>query len=94
MDPVTGQMISSEAIADQTDRVLQNIQLILSSQQLSFEHVIKSTVFMVDLKDFTAMNTVYGGYFTKNFPARSTVQVAALPKNAKIEIEVIAYIPD
>jgi len=94
LDPATGQMISSTKIEDQTERVLENILLILAHEHLSFQHVVKTTVFMVDLNDFGAMNTVYGRYFSTDFPARSTVQVAALPKNSKIEIEIIAIIPD
>jgi 2-iminobutanoate/2-iminopropanoate deaminase len=78
-------------IKAQTERVLENIRLILEDQKLSFAHVIKSTVFLTNLADFTAMNEVYAKYFTADFPARSTVQVAALPRGAQIEIEVVAH---
>ncbi len=90
VDPASGQMVEAE-IKAQTDRVLQNIQLILEDQKLDFNHVVKSTVFMTNLSEFPAMNEVYGRYFKDNFPARSTVQVAALPKQALVEIEVIAH---
>ena len=78
-------------IKGQTERVLENIKLILEDQKLTFANVIKSTVFMVNLGDFAAMNEVYARYFTDNFPARSTVQVAALPRGAQVEIEVTAH---
>ena len=75
----------------QTERVLENIKLILADQKLTFVHVVKSTVFLTNLADFAVMNEVYAKYFTADFPARSTVQVAALPRGAQIEIEVIAH---
>jgi 2-iminobutanoate/2-iminopropanoate deaminase len=78
-------------IKAQTERVLENVKAILDDQGLTFANVVKSTVFMVNLSDFTAMNEVYAKYFTKDFPARSTIQVAALPKGASVEIEVIAH---
>jgi 2-iminobutanoate/2-iminopropanoate deaminase len=71
--------------------VIRNIELILADQGLSFAHVVKTTVFLVDLADFAAMNEVYARAFTGRFPARSTVQVAALPRGARVEIEVIAH---
>ena len=83
--PITGD------IRAQTGRVLENIKIILDDQGLSFRHVAKSTVFLTNLADFAPMNEVYGRYFTADFPARSTVQVAALPRGAAIEIEVIAH---
>jgi 2-iminobutanoate/2-iminopropanoate deaminase len=87
--PETGQLVTGD-IRAQTERVLENVKIILQDQGLSFDHVVKSTVFLTNLVDFTAMNEVYARYFTKDFPARSTVQVAALPRNANVEIEVIA----
>ena len=90
--PETGQIISHEVRA-QTERVLENIKIILQDQKLDFSHVVKTTVFLTDLTDFTVMNEVYGRYFTADFPARSTVQVAALPRGAKLEIEVVAHYP-
>ena len=78
-------------IRAQTERVLENVKAILADQGLSFSNVVKSTVFMTNLGDFAAMNEVYGKYFTSDFPARSTVQVAALPRGANVEIEVVAH---
>jgi len=78
-------------IREQTTRVLENIKLILDDQGLTLGHVVKTTVFMTNLGDFGAMNEVYAKYFTRDFPARSTVQVAALPRCANVEIEVIAH---
>jgi 2-iminobutanoate/2-iminopropanoate deaminase len=78
-------------IRAQTERVLENIKLILDDQKLSLANVVKSTVFMINLGDFAAMNEVYARHFTGDFPARSTVQVAALPRGAQVEIEVVAH---
>ena len=78
-------------IKAQTERVLENVRLILADQGLTFAHVVKTTVFMVNLGDFAAMNDVYARYFTADCPARSTVQVAALPRGAQVEIEVVAH---
>lgn len=71
--------------------MLENIKIILEDQKLSFANVVKTTVFMVNLGELAAMNEVYARYFTADFPARSTVQVAALPRGAQVEIEVIAH---
>ena len=88
--PESGQIIGHDVRA-QTERVLENVKIILQDQKLDFGHVVKTTVFLTDLADFTAMNEVYARYFTSDFPARSTVQVAALPRGAKVEIEVVAH---
>jgi 2-iminobutanoate/2-iminopropanoate deaminase len=90
IDPATGNLLAGD-IKVQTDRALQNVKAILEDQELTFANVVKSTVFMTNLADFAGMNEVYAKYFTKDFPARSTVQVAALPKGANVEIEVIAH---
>lgn len=90
IDPATGNLISGD-IRAQTERVLQNIKAILDDQKLTFANVVKSTVFVTNLADFAAMNEVYAKYFTRDFPARSTIQVAALPKGASVEIEIIAH---
>ena len=90
IDPTTGNLIAGD-IKAQTDRVLQNIKAILDDQNLNFGNVAKSTVFMTNLADFAGMNEVYAKYFTSDAPARSTIQVAALPKGANVEIEVIAH---
>lgn len=90
IDPESGNLIPGD-IKAQTDRVLQNVKAILDDQQLTFAHVVKSTVFLTSLADFAGMNEVYSKYFTSEFPARSTIQVAALPKGASVEIEVMAH---
>jgi 2-iminobutanoate/2-iminopropanoate deaminase len=89
LDPATGNLVAG-GIAEQTIRVLENIKGLLGSQGLDFANVVKATVFLSDMNNFAAMNEVYGRYFTQDFPARSTVQVARLPKDALVEIEVIA----
>jgi 2-iminobutanoate/2-iminopropanoate deaminase len=90
LDPATGNLVAGDVKA-QTERVLQNIKLILDDQKLTFTNVVKSTVFLTNLGDFAAMNEVYAKYFTADFPARSTIQVSALPRGASVEIEVIAH---
>jgi len=90
LDPATGNLVTGD-IQSQTERVLLNVKAILDDQALTFAHVVKSTVFMTNLGDFASMNEVYSRYFTADFPARSTVQVAALPKGAAVEIEIIAH---
>jgi len=90
IEPATGNLISGD-IKVQTERVLENVRAILDDQKLTFANVVKSTVFLTDLVNFAGMNEVYSKYFTENFPARSTIQVAGLPKGASVEIEVIAH---
>ena len=90
LDPATGELARGD-IRVQTERVLENIRLLLEDQKLTFAHVIKCTVFLTNLADFAAMNEVYGRYFLADPPARSTVQVAALPRGAALEIEVTAH---
>jgi 2-iminobutanoate/2-iminopropanoate deaminase len=89
LDPKTGEMTGTE-IKEQTERVMSNIKGILEAAGSNLHHVVKTTVFLKDMNDFAAMNEVYGRYFTAAPPARSTVQVARLPKDALVEIEVIA----
>ena len=89
LDPKSGQIVSGD-IAAQTRRVLDNIAAVLRAEGLSFDSVVKTTIFLTDLGDFQTVNEIYGSYFKENPPARSTVQVAALPKGANVEIEVIA----
>jgi len=92
IDPATGALVSG-GIAEQTTRVFENIKAVLAAAGISLTHVVKTTVFLKDMKDFAAMNEVYGHYLAPKGaipPARSTVQVAALPKDALIEVEVIA----
>ncbi len=90
LDPATGNLVLGD-IKAQTERVLDNVKTILDDQNLTFANVVKSTVFLTNLADFGGMNEVYAKYFTADFPARSTVQVAGLPKGAHVEIEVIAH---
>jgi len=88
--PVDGNLIAGD-IKAQTERVLENVKAILDDQKLTFANVVKSTVFLTNLADFAGMNEVYAKYFTGDFPARSTIQVAGLPKGATVEIEVVAH---
>jgi 2-iminobutanoate/2-iminopropanoate deaminase len=89
LDPKTGEMTGSD-IKEQTERVMNNIKGILEAAGSNLHHVVKTTVFLKDMNDFAAMNEIYGRYFTVAPPARSTVQVSRLPKDALVEIEVIA----
>jgi 2-iminobutanoate/2-iminopropanoate deaminase len=89
LDPKTNEMIGGD-IKQQTERVLENIKGILEAAGSNLHHVVKTTVFLKDMNEFPAMNEVYARYFTVAPPARSTVQVARLPKDALVEIEVIA----
>jgi len=89
LDPKTGQIISG-GIDAQTRRVLDNITALLKAEGLGFGNIVKTTIFLTNLGDFQTVNEVYGSYFKSEPPARSTVQVSALPKGANIEIEVIA----
>src|SRR5436190_24279229 len=89
LDPKTGQIVS-EDIAEQTRRVLDNVAAILKAEQLTLANVVKTTVFLADFGDFQKMNEVYATYFKDQPPARSTVGVSTLPKNARVEIECIA----
>jgi 2-iminobutanoate/2-iminopropanoate deaminase len=90
IDPATGNLAGGD-IKVQTQRALENVKAILEDQKLTFGNVVKSTVFLASLADFAGMNEVYARYFTADFPARSTIQVAGLPKGAGVEIEVIAH---
>jgi 2-iminobutanoate/2-iminopropanoate deaminase len=89
IDPATGDLVQGD-IAAQAERVMENISHVLAHAGMGFPDVVKTTVFLVDLADFAAMNEVYGRRFTGDFPARSTIQVAGLPKGARIEVEVHA----
>jgi 2-iminobutanoate/2-iminopropanoate deaminase len=89
LDPKSGQIVSGD-IATQTRRVLDNIGAVLKAEGLTFENIVKTTIFLTDLGDFQTVNETYGSYFKQQPPARSTVQVSALPKGANIEIEVVA----
>jgi 2-iminobutanoate/2-iminopropanoate deaminase len=89
VDPATGSLVTGD-IAAETRRVMENIGTLLRAAGLDFSAVVRSTVFLADMNDFAAMNSVYGGYFREPYPARATVQVAGLPRDARIEIDVIA----
>lgn len=89
LDPASGALVT-DSIESATQRVLDNIRAVLESEGLSFQHVVKTTVYMQDLSLFTRMNAVYEKAFGANPPARSTVQAAALPRGVPVEIEVIA----
>ena len=89
LDPKSGQIVSGD-IAAQTRRVLDNIAAVLRAEGLTFDNVVKTTIFLTNLGDFQTVNEIYGSYFKQDPPARSTVQVSALPKDANVEIEVIA----
>ena len=89
LEPATGELVAGD-VAAQTERVLKNLGAVLHGDGMTYANVVKTTVFLTDLADFAKMNEVYATYFTKPFPARSTIQVAALPKGASVEIEAIA----
>ena len=89
LDPATGVLIDGD-IAAQTRRVFQNLGAVLEAAGASFAHVARTTVYLADMGDFAAMNEVYATFFDSPAPARSTVQAAGLPKNARIEIDIIA----
>ena len=91
LDPKSGEFAPPE-VRQQTERVLENIKAILEASGGSLGHVVKTTVFLKDMNDFTAMNEVYARFFTAAPPARSTVQAARLPKDALVEIDVIAFL--
>ncbi len=92
LDPVSGQMVGT-TIKEQTKQVCENLKAILTASHTDFNHVIKTTVFLKDFNDFAAMNEIYGQYLGYASPARSTVEVARLPKDSLVEIEVVALIP-
>ncbi len=91
LDPASGQLVSG-GIVEQTTRVMENIKTLLDAAGASFSHVARTTVFMVDLAEFAQMNDVYSKYFTAPYPARSTVQVVKLPRDVRVEIDVIAVL--
>ena len=91
LDPRTGGLVDGR-IAEQTHQVMRNLQAILTAAGASLDHVVRTTVYLADLNDFADMNAVYATYFAPPAPARSTVEVARLPKDARIEIDVIAIL--
>jgi 2-iminobutanoate/2-iminopropanoate deaminase len=91
LDPQTQQVVDGD-IARQTERVLENLKGVVEAAGSSLDRVVKTTVFLSDMNDFSAMNEVYGRYFTKQPPARSTVEVARLPRDVRVEIDLIALL--
>ena len=91
IDPATGQFVS-EDVADQTEQVFKNLEAVLKAAGTDLGKVVKTTVFLADMNDFTAMNEVYARWFSENKPARATVQAARLPRDARVEIECIATV--
>jgi len=89
LDPQSNEPVTGD-VTVQATRVLENLAAVLRGNNMKFSHVVKTTVFLIDLGDFAKMNEVYASYFTEPFPARSTIQVAALPRGARVEIEAIA----
>ena len=89
LDPATGQLVGGD-IAAQTRRVMDNLGAVLNAAGLSFADIVRTTIFLADINDFAAVNDVYGGYFSAPAPARATVQVARLPKDARVEIDAVA----
>lgn len=88
-DPATGNLITSD-IRSETKQVMENLKAVLTAAGVDFSHVVKTTIFLTDMKNFAAMNEVYGSYFTGDFPARETVSVVGLPLNVNVEISMIA----
>ena len=91
LDPATGELVTGD-IAAQTHQVMKNVAAVLAAASATFANVVKTTIFLVDMNDFAAVNGAYGTYFTDIAPARSTVAVAALPKASRVEIEVVAHL--
>ena len=91
LDPVTGAMVDGDIVA-QTHRVFANLKAILEAGGASLDHVVRTTVYLADMNDFAAMNDVYATYFSNPAPARATIQAARLPKDARVEIDVIAEV--
>jgi 2-iminobutanoate/2-iminopropanoate deaminase len=89
LDPKTGTLVEGD-IAAQTERVMQNLGAVLAAAGLGFANVVRCTIYLMDLNDFGQVNEIYGRYFPQNPPARATVQVAGLPKGARVEIDAIA----
>jgi 2-iminobutanoate/2-iminopropanoate deaminase len=89
IDPATGNLVDGDITA-QTERVMNNLDAVLKAGGLSFQHIVRTTIFLADMGDFAAVNAVYGTFFSEPYPARATVQVSRLPKDARVEIDAIA----
>ena len=93
LDPATGEMVGGDDVARQTEQVMKNLAAVLAAAGSSFSQVVKSTIFLTDLGDFATVNGIYGRHFAEAAPpARATVQVSALPRGAKVEIEMVALV--
>jgi 2-iminobutanoate/2-iminopropanoate deaminase len=90
LDPATGELVEG-GIAAQTEQVMANLAAVLATANLTFGQVVKTTIYLTDLQDFAVVNGIYGRFFGGVYPARATIQVAALPKGAQVEIECIAW---
>jgi 2-iminobutanoate/2-iminopropanoate deaminase len=90
LDPVTGELVGGGDVEKETHRVMQNLAAVLKAAGVSMDAVVKTTIYLTDLKDFAAVNTAYATYFGSMPPARATVQVAALPRGAQVEIDAVA----
>ncbi len=91
LDPATGELVPGD-VAAQTARVMENLRAVLAAGGAGFEHVVRCTIYLADLADFAQVNEVYGRWFPKDPPARATVQVAALPRGARVEIDAVAVV--
>ena len=91
IDPATGEFVAG-GVAEQTEQVMRNLSAVLEAAGSGLNQIVKTTVFLEDMNDFTAMNEVYGRFFAETPPARATVQAARLPRDAKVEIEAIAVL--
>ena len=92
LDPATGALVSG-GVAEETDRAMKNLAAILAAADASFEGVVKTTIYLVDMGDFEKVNEVYAKYFVKSYPARATVAVAGLPRGARVEIDAVVTSP-
>lgn len=90
LDPKSGDVVGQD-VATQATQVMKNIEAVLTAAGLNFSNIVKTTIFLVDMKDFPIVNEIYGKHFAANPPARSTIAVAGLPKGVQVEIEVLAY---
>lgn len=91
LDPATGQVVEGDVVV-QTERVMQNLDAVLKAAGAGLDHVVKTTIFLVDLGEFARVNETYAKYFAGDPPARATVQVCALPRGVRVEVEAIAYL--
>lgn len=93
LDPATGELVAGD-IAAQTHRVMRNLDAVLQAAGLSFDHVVRCTIYLKDLSDFGVVNEVYGSYFHAPAPARTTIEVSRLPRDARVEIDAFAFASD